>query len=313
LRPLGVGDILEGTFSVLRRYPGATLGSSATVVGVVSSLQLLLVIPLVNQVSPVLDAAEAADPDSVVAELETVPWGALLAGGLVVALLSFGLFVMLSGLLSVVVGQAAIGAPLTFRQAWGRTFPRLPRLLGAVVLVALLVGSVWIITVAVWALAAGVGASAGVFVVLGLLTALGVVPLSVFLGVRVSLTTPAVALESTEAGPIGPTTGVRRSWALVRNAWWRTFGIVLLGGVIAGALAQVIAVPINLVLSAAPLDLGVAIVGSTIAAGLGQAVALPISGLVLALVYVDRRIRSEHLDVALAQAAGVELPVQQTQ
>jgi hypothetical protein len=81
------------------------------------------------------------------------------------------------------------------------------------------------------------------------------------------------------------------------------------GAIIAGALSQVVTIPLGIVLSAAPLDPGAALATSVIAAGAGQAISLPISGLILSLVYVDRRIRTEQLDAALARAAGVELPL----
>ncbi len=309
LRPLGVGDILEGTFSILRRYPAATFGSSALVVGIVSIVQVLLLVPVLNRVTPVLDAAATGDTDAVVAEVESISWGSLAAAGALVGLLSFALFVLLSGLLAIVVGQSAIGRPFGFADAWRRAAPRLPRLLGGVVLVALLVGSVWVLTVLLWALTIAIDAGLA-YAAMTLLTLFGAIPVSIYLGVKASLTTPAIALESTAAGPIGPLTGLRRSWTLVSGAWWRTLGILVLAAIIAGALSQVITIPLSIVLSAAPLEPGAAIVASTIAAGVGQAISLPISGLILALVYVDRRIRTEQLDAALARAAGVELPQQ---
>jgi len=307
LRPLGVGDILEGTFAVLRRYPGATLGSSAVIVGLVSLLQVLLLLPVISELNALADVAvQTTDPDRILDAVQAVPWSAVVAGSLLVGMLSFVLFVLLAGLLSVVVGQSVVGQPLSFGGAWSRLLPRLPRLLAAVLLVSLLVGAVWLVTTLVWVLVVAADAPAAVVALMVLLTVLVTVPLSIYLGVRLSLTTPAVALESTDGGPISPVMGVRRSWLLVSGAWWRTFGIVLLGGVIAGALAQVIAIPLDIVVSAASLDASVAVVASVVAAGVGQALALPISGLVLGLVYVDRRIRAERLDVALARAAGVD-------
>jgi uncharacterized membrane protein len=50
--------------------------------------------------------------------------------------------------------------------------------------------------------------------------------------------------------------------------------------------------------------LAVGLLGSAV----GQAITLPIVGLVLALVYVDRRIRTEGLDAALARAVGLPPP-----
>lgn len=304
--------MLEATFSVLRRYPAATLGSSAVVVGVVSLAQLLLVLPLIERLSPVLEAAEDGDTNRLLNEVSAVPWAALALGGLFVGLLSVALFVLLSGLLAIVVGQSAVGTPLGLAGAWRRALPRLPRLLAGVLLVVLVAVSVWAATAVLWALAIWLDSALG-YVVVGLATVLVSVPLTIYLSVRVSLTTPALALESTADGAIGPVTALRRSWALVRGAWWRTLGILLLGAILAGALSQVIAIPLGVIVSAVPLTATAAIVAGVVTAGLGQAVAQPISGLVLALVYVDRRIRTENLDSALARAAGVDLPQQYQQ
>lgn len=306
MRPLSVGDILEGTFSVLRRYLGATLGSAALVVAAVSAMQLLVLLPLVNELGPVFDATEQNDPDLLLAELEAISWAPLLAGGLIAGLLSAGLFVLLTGLMAVVVGQSAVGAPLSLGGAFRRALPRLPRLLAASVLVVMLVGAVWVVVAGLWVLAVGLDSGIG-FAAMALLT-LAAIPVTIYLGIKLSLTTPAVALESTAEGPISPVTALKRSWGLVRGAWWRTLGLLVLAAIIAGALSQVVAIPAGLIVSALPLSAGVAFVASVTVAGIGQAVSQPVSGLVLALVYVDRRIRTEQLDAALATAAGVELP-----
>jgi hypothetical protein len=274
------------------------------VVGVVTLLQLALLWPTVDVLAGLPDPTVATDAQEWWDELAGLPWAALLVGGVLVGLLSFVLFSALAGLLAVVVGQAVLGRPLGFADAWRRAGGRLPRLLVTVVLVGLLVGAVWLVVLGLWLLLVLTDPPVGVAVAVVLLSLVVAVPVSLWLGVRLSLATPAVMLESDAAGPIGPATAVRRSWGLVSGAWWRTFGIVLLGGVIAGALSQVVAVPFNIVASALSLDAAVAVVAGLVAAGIGQAVALPISGLVLGLVYVDRRIRAEQLDRALAQASG---------
>lgn len=300
-----MGDILEGTFTVLRRYPAATLGSSAVVVGVVSLVQLLITVPLVGSFAPVVDAAEVGDPALLAAEIDAVSWGALAAGGALVGMLSVALFVLLSGLLAIVVGQSAVGKPLGFAQAWRLALPRLPRLLVGMLLVTLVVSAVWVVMALLWGVAVWADSGFG-YLLVGLLTLFVAVPATIFLSIKLALTTPALALESTEHGPIGPAAALRRSWGLVRGAWWRTLGILLLAAVIAGTLSQVIAVPLGVVVSALPLSATGALVGASLAAALGQAVTQPITGLVLGLVYVDRRIRAEQLDAALARAAGLE-------
>lgn len=310
LRPLGVGDILEATFSILRRYPAATFGSAAIVVGIVSLAQLALLWPTFSVLA---DLPDPTDGDAAAAWFDSfagLPWVSILVGGALVALLSFALFTSLTGLLSVVVGQAALGRPLSFGQAWSKSGPRLLRLIVTVILVAVIVAGVWVLFSLISVVMTIVDPPTAVGVLLLLVGIAVGIAASVWLGVRLALATPAVMLESDAGGPIGALTAIRRSWSLVSGGWWRTFGIVLLAAVIAGALAQVIAIPINLVVGAAPLDLGAALVASTLAGALGQAVTVPISGIVLGLVYVDRRMRTEGLDRALARAADVEPPAQ---
>jgi hypothetical protein len=178
------------------------------VVGIVSVLQVLLLLPVLGSLDSLLDTV-ASTPDEVVAVAESFPWLLLGLGSVVVALLSFALFVLLAGVLSVVVGRSAIGEPLSFSQAWRRALPRFGRLVGASVLVVLLIASIWVAVTLVWIVAALVDAGAA-YAVAGLLTLLAI-PVTIYLGVSVALTTPAVALETTGGGPIGPLTGLRRS------------------------------------------------------------------------------------------------------
>lgn len=291
---------------MLRRYPGATLGSAVVLVGIVSVAQLLLFLSLADALDGLLQAVEVGDAAGVESEFGAISWLPLAAGIAAVTLLSILLFVLLTGVMSVVVGQAAVGARLSLSGALARALPRLPRLLGVSVLVVLALSAVWVVVVALWVLAAWV--DAGIVYAIVVLATLAAIPVTVFLGIKLALATPAVALESAGGAPISPVTALRRSWGLVRGAWWRTLGILLLAGIIAGALSQVVAIPASLLVSVLPLTVGVAVVGTVVASALGQAVSQPISGLVLALVYVDRRIRTEQLDAALAQAAGIELP-----
>jgi hypothetical protein len=299
--------VLEATLGTMRRYPAATFGSSLLVVAVVSLLQLALLWPVGTALADLPEPP--VDPDGLqswLSALESFPWQWALVGGVLVGILSFVLLTALTGLLAVVVGQAVLGRPLGFGEAWGRAAPRLPRLLVTVLLVAAVVTAGWLALALAW-LAAVAASAPGVVLLLLLLATVAAVPVSAFLWVRLALAPPAVMLESEDGRPIGPVTAVRRSWRLVRGGWWRTFGIVLLGSVIAGALSGLIAAPLQAVIGVLPLGLGMALVLTTLGAIVGQALSLPISGLVLGLVYVDRRIRAEGLDAGLARAAGVQL------
>ncbi len=308
LRPLGVSDVLEATVATLRRYPAATLGSSVLLVAVVTAAQVLALLPVLRALGDLPEPP--TDTTGVQRWLDawtTFPWQWTLVAVALVGLLSFTLLAMLSGVMSVVTGQAVLGRPLRWREAWAKAGPRLPALLLTAVLVALATAAIPAVLLVLWTVVVTAGMP-GAWVALLVLATLAAVPITVLVGVRLCLATPAVMLESDAGRPIGPLRAVRRSWSLVRGAWWRTFGVVLLGGVIAGALSQIVSLPVQVVAGTLPLSvaaaLGIALLGSA----LGQALTLPIVGLVLALVYVDRRMRTEGLDVALARAAGLPPP-----
>jgi hypothetical protein len=113
---------------------------------------------------------------------------------------------------------------------------------------------------------------------------------------------------------------LRRSQALVRGSWWRTFGILLLINVIAQVIAQIVALPFAIlsgvvayVISGGDslnvymlLPLTISSLGTIV----GAAITWPFTAAATVLLYVDRRMRREGLDIELARAAGVAVPGQ---
>jgi hypothetical protein len=150
-----------------------------------------------------------------------------------------------------------------------------------------------------------------------LLPFLGLVALivgGVFLWVTLSFTTPALVLER-----LTVRRAISRSWQLTLPAFWRVLGVRLLALLIAAVIAAIVSIPGMMVAFTSVLDgLGSS---STPEFGLGAEIAVrlsslvastltaPISAGVLALLYIDRRMRSEALDVALAQAASPRNPL----
>jgi hypothetical protein len=144
--------------------------------------------------------------------------------------------------------------------------------------------------------------------------------IGIWLYVRFALSTPALMLETTSKGngypvPIGITESLRRSSRLVTGSWWRVFAILLLVMIIVFIVAQVVNVPFNLpatfgdgdMFTMAGMSFG-ALVISTLGGIISATITAPFSAGATALLYVDRRIRREALDIELARAANVELP-----
>ncbi|GHH58349.1 hypothetical protein [Lentzea cavernae] len=279
LRPLAVGEIVDGAITTMRRYPKLIIGAAAIVAAVTQIVGLLAQLPFLDDLTRVA----TLDPNTVTQEQAMDQLASTLTGIFTGAFLSILLLligtVFLSGFITVIVGHAVLGKPVTFQQAWEEFKPRLLPLLGATLL-------------------------SGLVITVGLI--LCVVP-GVWLWVLFALVTPALVLER-----CGVTAAFGRSKKLVDGAWWRTFGILLLTVVIGWVISWIISLPFGLLGAAttgfsddptAALSVG-SLVLSTIGAIIASTITLPFSSAVTVLLYVDRRMRSEGMDIELQRAAG---------
>ena len=301
LRPLGLGEILDGAVGVLRRYPRPTLGMSAVVAVVSAAVNVAL---LLTAFRPFVDVDSAAALESGNAEALESALGGAAVGGLLTVLLALISGAVLTGILTAVVGKAVLGQPQTLGGAWAQVRP----VLGKLILVSLALA-------AAVGLLVGVGVFLGVVVValggpilliLGIPLMLGGMAAGVYLYVRLSLAPCALVLEK-----VGIRACLRRSWLLVKGDWWRVFGISSLAFVVAQFVSLVIQVPFELFgyggLGGLTSGEGALEARSLVASSVGSVIATtlvaPFTAGVYALLYVDRRMRAEGLDVALTAAA----------
>jgi hypothetical protein len=185
----------------------------------------------------------------------------------------------LTGYLTVVAAKGVLGQPVSAREAWGHVRPRLWALLGVSVLYTLIVlgGSLLLLVPGIW------------------------------LYVLYSLASVALVLEGAKI-----TESLGRSSTLLSGAWWRTFGLLLVANIIAVILALIVQIPFNLlddsatssVAPGAPVTTTTALVFAAIAGIIAETITLPFLAGVTVLVYVDRRMRREGLDIELIRQAG---------
>jgi len=209
---------------------------------------------------------------------------------------------ILSGLLIHVLGQAVLGRKPDAGQTWKATGSRVPTLLllmVAAVLFTLLCTGVLLGPGVLLLLNDNIGAGVGLLL-LGLLV---LVVLSLAVSTKISMAAPAIVLEGH-----GLLAGVRRSFALTRgSAFWRVLGITLLAGLIAGVAQALLGLPftvIKLVITAAAgqdVEFGQMIITlvSHLSGLLTGAITTPFAAAVTGLLYIDRRMRLEALDVVL--------------
>ena len=288
LRPLGLGEVLDGAVSVVRRYPLATLGLSAAVAAVQTVATTAFTLALPDGLTSGSAAAEELEADEV---------AGVLVGALGTGLVGLVSGIVLAGVITTVLGKAVLGRPASLGEAWRDTRPHLWRLIGVSLLVPLLAVLALAAGVAVLALSSLAG-DAGLL--LGVPAVLAGVAGAVYVYVRLALASPALVLEKARVVP-----SLRRSWLLVRGAWWRTFGILLLALVIAGVVVNVLQLPFlaaGYLVDETLVSTGAVLITS-VGAGIATALVGPFSAGVPSLLYLDRRMRAEGLDVTLAAAA----------
>ncbi|GAB3506318.1 hypothetical protein [Amycolatopsis cihanbeyliensis] len=288
LRPLGLGEILDGSITTMRRHPALMLGAAAAVGAVVQFISVLISWSLLRDAlqSDILFNPNALTEDEVMSLLGRSAASAGLSIAVALVAQTF-----LTGFLTVVVGRAVLGRQAGLRDTVAEVVPRLLPLLGLTILFGLISFSGVLVGGVLFALT---GASGLLFLLAGILA-------SVWLYVRFSLATPALVLER---GRVIPSLG--RSALLVRGSWWRIFGILLVAYLIGMLISLVVGVPFGAV-SGASIgfgDLLLTALGSTIAG----AVTYPFTAGVNALVYIDRRMRVEGMDIELARAASEPPP-----
>jgi MFS family permease len=307
LRPLSLGEIYDGAFQAVRHNPGVVLGFTTIVLALAAVIGGLISLPLTTIFADLwrqigdgvaggtTDPADAAFFDEM---------GGLLPG---VYGVSLGTLIPLSlatplalGGVALAVSESAIDKKVSMGETWRRVGPRWWFL----VALGLLLGFAWFVVflivvalvVGMFMLDTGFGAF-GVF-----LAVAGLVVFGFWFSVRTLLIAPALVLEGK-----GFWATVARAWALTRGVFWRTLGIYLLTYLIVSFLGSIVGAPISYGFSLAsavmsePVLLAVGTALATLVQMLLQTIFL---GAVIALLYIDTRMRREGLDVQLAAAAA---------
>ncbi|MFE5334770.1 glycerophosphoryl diester phosphodiesterase membrane domain-containing protein [Isoptericola sp. NPDC056573] len=306
LRPLSLGEIYDGAFTAIRHNPKVMLGAATLVILVATVLGVLIAQLIVPTFSSSFSSLTEADP-----ELAELGFDNLVAQSLASSLgMSVTLLLaqpVVEGILTVSVSQSVIGRKLSLGEVWERLRGRVGRLIGWALLRSLAgaVGTfVWFF-VLVLLVALVSEQSTGAAIGLGLLLGAGFVVLLVWLGVRLGLVAPALALEGQGLGST-----IARAWRLTRGSFWRLFGIYLLAMIIVSAAAYIITIPLSFVAGMIGGTGGsteafttATVVATVLSSVISAAITTIFVASVVALLYIDVRMRREGLDVQLAAAA----------
>jgi Membrane domain of glycerophosphoryl diester phosphodiesterase len=305
LRPLGVGEILDGSLATLRRHWRAIVGVTFAVALVTQGIGIVVQGLFVDdtRIKNLQD-----DPNPSAHDILHAFSGAYAGLGLTVLVVVLGMLVA-TAMLTMVAGRAVLGHTVTAAEAWRDAKPRLPQLLGLTLLLMVIYIGVLAVGVLPGILVALAGGETG-GAALASLGGLGGMAVVIWLWIQWCLAPPALMLEKQ-----GIVAAMKRSAKLVQGSWWRALGVQLLAVVLVYFATSIIELPFTL--------LGAAISGDSVSTffdgdaglswtylivtGIGAVIAstvlLPISAGVTSLLYMDQRIRRESLDVELLRAA----------
>ena len=294
LRPLQVGEIMTGAIDYVRWDPRTVVAISA-IMGVIAAVGQIAILGMTA--SKVAQLPTQPTPDVDPQELLRAAL-ALLGIALATSAIAVLLQILGTGMLTHVLGRSVIGKHTTLGEAWSLVRPQFFRLLGVTVLVSVASILALLVPMAPGAalLWAGLTTPGALLLLIGVFAGL---VLTVWVAFTLILSTPALALED-----CGVIMALKRSRRLVHGAFWRTLGIVLLGSIVAQAVGTVAAIPFSLA-GGAGGDLSTfSVFALALAALVTVMVALPFVAGVTALVYLDRRIRTENLGTVLAAASN---------
>jgi hypothetical protein len=292
LRPMTLGDIVDGAVKHIRRNAGVVF-SATLVVLAVSAVPAILVAALAARGSWLSDLGADAVID------RTSFFGLLLLFGIGFASL------VLAGALSYSVGEAALGRRPGLAELWTQVRGRLLPLLGLAALLTFALALPALLLVLLVALATQSNSLLGA-VLISFVGGLVVAAWTTILLTRTCLAGAALVLERRRM-----VDALSRSWALTGGAFWRIFLRLLVVGLLCVVVFWVIQLPLLVVssivgdlLSLSPsLDAMVSSLGLAVATLLSMTVVVPFAAGAVSLVYVDQRMRLEGFDLVLQRAA----------
>ncbi len=301
LRPLGLGDMYDAAFRIIRFNPRATVGSAVLVAAVSMSLPVLLTAVLTFAVDLTSDGTSGVSTGEALAVVGTS--GSLLVGTL---LQGIGLL-LVTGMVARVVAAAAIGRRLSLGEAWAETRGSRWRLVGLAVVLGLMAFGALVVYVGLW-VAVALLMPTWFVVVFGLVTVPAFLALAVWWWVRVYyLPVPALMIERT-----GILAAIGRGFRLTRKQFWRTLGIGLLTAIITGIAGSFLSLPFSIaaqVVGVVVPDSQYLALTTVVLTALGSVVqtafVTPFSAAVSSLQYLDQRMRKEAYDVELMAQAGI--------
>ena len=270
LRPLAVGEILDVSIKIFVSH-WRTLLTAALVVVVPVQIVITILTADYTVQSFDLGTDTSQTPEETLEEINEYLGGLVISG-----VLQMLAVVLASAACFRAIAQAYLGEQVQWRSSLAYALRRTPQLLliTLLYLVGCLVATIFFIAPGVW------------------------------LYIAWAFAVPVLLVEG-----IGGRRSLGRSFALVKGRWWRTFGVLILGLVLALIVSTVIQGVFFIGMFAGSDNDLLVLFLSAIAGIAGLAITTPFQAALLAVVYFDLRVRKEGFDLQLlAERIGGSVP-----
>lgn len=294
MRPLRVGESLDGALKLYRARFGPLLALAAIFALPVGIIEILLSRSMLES----LASAPFFEAEDRLRQLQYVDWGSTAVQWLILTPLLTGASVR-------IIASTYLGTKVGVGEALGFALRRLPSLLWVVILTSLILGAAILVPVLIAVAAGGGLGSAGspgeALGVVVLVFVIAIVPI-IWLYVLLLFPSEVVVVENTRG-----TKAIRRSMALARGHAGRVFWTMFCANLLVAGIAFVIGlVGVSMFMQATSPE---AIIGGFTIMGvltlLLSTLTQPFLTSVIVLLYFDLRIRKEGFDLAvMAQEIG---------
>ncbi len=305
LRPRDLGDILKETFIIYKN----NFWRFAAIISIVAIPTAIIGLAF-NLFSPARgEMTTAAMVQFIILMIVLIP---------VSIAIFVASFLMLGAVIHAVSDQY-FNRPISIGRAYRFSWHRLGGMIGAGILAGLAIAGIFIVAAIAIAIAAAVGGASNTMGTVLFVGVLVIIALSaiLYLGTVWNFMFQAALVEG-----YGPMAALSRSLELVRQSWWRVFGILLLFYVIEAAITLILNLPGTIyyiirvlpgfmsghmtpAMSQEPAWL---LIATTVAALAGNIIATPIFVIGQTLLYFDLRVRKEGYNLGRL-AAELDLPV----
>jgi hypothetical protein len=283
LHPMTVGDILDGSFKLLKANARTVLTITAVFVAPLQVLAAFLQRDVLGgqSIFDVMSDPSVAD--------QTQSSNAQTVASLVAALVTILVQPFVAGAISRVVAASYLGGDLAPGSALRVVGRRWWALIGSWFLVHLLEGLGILVALVLLLIGALAGGSAALLLLIPLLPVAALSAL-IFMALFVAVA-PAIAVEE-----LGPVQGMRRSWRLMRPRVFPVLGTALLTSLVVNLIGSALGfVPQVIALAIGTGGFGWVLLA--VGGILSSLVTTPLVAIVSTLLYFDARIRHEGFDL----------------